>query len=164
MRRTLTALMVTALLSGALLLVATMALDAWHWRLYNQEQALKLAASGSDSVVVENPYGLPGTSVITYFGLFVACCAATSFWALFVVTPSLLVSRRVFAGALASHIIAAAVVCIVSGITFALILRLSPYISPIVTFSAGGAIGLFSVVLLARMLPPNTSLERTREG
>jgi len=113
-------------------------------------------------VVVENPYQLE-ESAKNYFTLFIACCAAATFWAVFVVLPSLLASRRVFTGALASHIIAALAVCIVSGVAFALMQGVTKYISPMITFAAGGAIGLVSLLLLARMLPPNKSLERTRE-
>jgi len=163
MRRTLTALIVTALASGALLLVATLALDAWHWRVYNEAQFLQSADLGSDVVVVENPYQLE-ESVITYLQLFVACCAGATFWAVFVVLPILLTSRRLFAGAVGSHVIAAAIVCAVSGITFALMQRVTPYISPMIAFAAGGIVGLVSIVLLAKMLPPNTSLERPGEG
>jgi hypothetical protein len=162
MHRTLKALMVAALASGALLLVATLGLDAWHWRLYKEEQALQFESAESDAVVVEDPYESLPTSAITYLQIFIACCSATTFWAVFVVIPSLLVSRRVFTGAIAGHIVAAIVVCAVSGIAFALMQRVTPYISPLIPFSVGGAIGLLSVLLLAKMLPPNTSFERTR--
>ena len=142
--------------------MAASALEAWHWRLYSKAQALQLAASGSDAVVVDNPYELDGTSATTYFGLFIACCAAATFWALFVAVPCLLASRRLFASTIASHIVAAAAVCIFSGMAFSLALGLKPYISPMITFAVGGAIGLISAVLLAKLLPLNTSQERTR--
>jgi hypothetical protein len=162
MHRTLAALIVAALASGALLLVATVTLDAWHWRLYNEAQALQPSVEGLVAAAAENPYQL-GRSATTYFQIFVGCCAATTFWVVFVVLPGLLAARRMFAGVLASHIIAAIVACIVSGITFTLMQRVTPYISPMITFAAGGTIGLVSTILLAKMLPPNVSLERTRE-
>jgi hypothetical protein len=161
MRRTLTAIMVTALVSGALLVVATLTFEAWYWRLYFDAQAIQSAGSASDAVIVENPYQFE-ESAITYFQMFIAFCAAATFWAVLVVIPSLLASRRLFAGAVAGHIIAAVVVCGLSGVAFALMQRGTPYISPIVTFATGGAIGLVSIVLLAKILPPDTSLERTR--
>jgi hypothetical protein len=163
-RRTLTALIVTALASGAFLLVATLTLDAWHWRLYDQAQAFQSEGSKLNSIRVENPYEPLGHSVITYMSIFIACCAAATFWAVFLVLPSLMAARRVFASALVSHMVAAAVVCTLSGIAFAFIQDLTPYISPMITFTVGGAIGLLSLVLLAKMLPANTSLERSRDG
>jgi len=164
MHRTLKALMIAALASGALLLIATLVLDAWHWRSYQEAQALESVSSGLEAVVPENPYGSLPTSAVTYLQLFVACCAAATFWVVFVVIPSLLVSRRVFTGPSAGHIVAAIVVGVVSGTVFALMQRLTPYIPPLVPFIVGGTIGLLSIVILAKMLPPNKSLERTREG
>jgi hypothetical protein len=162
MRRTLIAIIVTSLACGALLAGATVALDAWHWRLFSDVQVL-LSGSAADAVAVENPYE-SSVNLLEYLALFLACCAAATFWAVFVVIPSLLASRRVFSGVFAGVVIAAAVVCVISGVVFTALQRLTPYISPAITFAIGGAIGLFSILLLARLLPPNTSLERTREG
>jgi hypothetical protein len=75
MRRTLTAIIVTALVSGALLLAATLNFEAWHWRLYFEAQAIQSASAGSDAVVVENPYQLE-ESVLTYIPMYIALCAA----------------------------------------------------------------------------------------
>jgi hypothetical protein len=55
-------------------------------------------------------------------------------------------------------------VCVLSGIAFALVQGVRDYISPIVIFGAGGVIGLVNIVLVVKLLPPNTSFERTREG
>src|SRR5690242_13226798 len=107
MRHTLTAIMITAVTCGALLAGAMLAMDAWHWRLHFESQALQSAGLGSDAVVVENPFYSPEESVFTYVLVFIAWCAASTFWVVFLVIPSLLASRRVFSDALASHIIAA---------------------------------------------------------
>jgi hypothetical protein len=161
MHRTLIALIVTALASGALLLVATHTLDAWHWRLYYEAQAVQSSGSGAGAVAVANPFQFE-RSVVTYFLRFIGCCAVATFWAVFVVLPALLASRRVFAGVLSSHILAAIVVCTLSGIAFAFMQGHAQFFSPMITFAAGGFIGLLSIVLLAKMLPPETSLERSR--
>jgi hypothetical protein len=150
--------------SGALLLVATLSLEEWHWQQYYEAQALRSSSSGADAVLVDNPYQINDTSMSTYFLLFVACCAAATFWSVFVVIPCLLASRRVFSSTVPSHIVAAAIVCTVSGLAFAFTQHPNEFVSPMITFSAGGIVGLVSLALLARMLPPNTSLERTREG
>jgi hypothetical protein len=161
MRRTLKSIMLTALASGALLAAATLALDAWHWQQYSEAQAQLARAAAADAVVVENPYQI---ELNTYLMGFVVCSAATTFWTVFVVIPTLLASRRVFAGTVVSQVTAAAVVCAVSGITFAFMQGRTPYVSPIIVFGAGGAIGLLGLLLAAKTLPPNTSFERTREG
>ena len=164
MHRTLIALMVAALASGALLEIATLALDAWHWRAYQEAQALQSATSGMSAVVPENPYGSLPKSAGMYFKLFVACCAGATFWVVFVVSPTLLLSRRVFTGVRSGHVVSAIVVCVLSGTVFALLQRLTPYLSPLVPFAVGGIIGLLSVALLIMLLPPNKSPERTHEG
>jgi hypothetical protein len=164
MRRTLTSIMLTGLVSGALLAAATLALEAWHWQQYSEAHALQALGATADAVVVENPYQIEEESLLTYLFGFVVCSAATTFWTVFVVIPTLLAARHVFSGAVASQVVAAAVVCTVSGIAFAFMQGRTPYVSPIIAFGAGGAIGLLSVLLLARTLPPDTSLERTREG
>jgi len=165
MRHTLTAIMVTAVVTGALLLVATRTLEAWYWQQYWQQhtdtQALHSSGSDLDAVIVENPYQIE-ESPITYVPMFIALCAAATFWVVFVVIPSLLASRWLFVGPLASHTVAAVVVCVLSGIAFALVEGVREYISPMFTFGAGGAIGLVSIVLVVNLLPPNKSLERTR--
>ena len=163
MRHTLTAIMVTSVVSGVLLLAATLTLEGWHWQRYSEAQALHSSHSDSDAVIVENPYQID-ESPITFVPMFISVCAAATFWVVFVVVPSLLASRRIFAGSLASHIVAAGVVCVLSGIAFALVQGVTDYIPPIVTFGAGGVVGLVNIVLVVKILPPNTSLERTREG
>jgi hypothetical protein len=162
MRHTLTAIIVTSVVSGALLLAAILTLEGWHRQRYSDAQALQSPLSDADAVVVDNPYQIE-ESPMAYVPIFIAFCAASTFWVVFVVIPSLLASRRLFAGSLASHTVAAVVVSVLSGITFALLQGVRDYISPIVTFGAGGVIGLVSIVLVVRMLPPNKSLERTHE-
>jgi hypothetical protein len=162
MGRTLTTIMVTALISAALLLVATLAFESWYWRLYSEAQAIQSASAGADAVVVNNPYQIE-ESVLTYIPMFIALCAASTFWVVFVVVPSLLASRRLFADALARNLVAAAIVCVLSGVTFALVFGRTSYISPIATFLAGGAIGFVSIALVIKMLPLDTSFGRTRE-
>ena len=161
MRHTLTAIMVTSVVSGALLLTATLTFEGWYWQEYFDAQALQSSRSDSDAVIVENPYQID-ESPTTYVPMFIALCAASTFWVVFVVIPSLLASRRLFAESLASHIVAAIVVCVLSGIAFSLVQGVREFIPPIATFGAGGVIGLVSIVLVVKMLPPNTSLERTR--
>ena len=163
MRRTLTAIIVTALVSGALLLAATLSFEAWHWRLYFEAQAIQSAGAGADAAVVENPYQIE-ESVLTYIPMYIALCAAATFWVVFVVIPSLLASRRLFAGTLVRQLVATGLVCVLSGVTFALVFGRTSYIPAIVTLLAGGVIGLVSIALVSRMLPPNTSFERTPGG
>jgi hypothetical protein len=163
MRRTLTAIMVPALAGAALLLIATQILNSWYWQLYSDAQALNLSQANADAVIVENPYEVQ-ESILTFIPMFIALCAAATFWVVFVVIPSLLASRRVFAGSLSGHIVAAVTVCTLSGVVFALVLGREGYISPAITFAVGGVIGLVSFALVVKLLPPNTSLERTREG
>jgi hypothetical protein len=163
MGRALTTIMVTALISGVLLSATTLAFKSWHWRLYSEAQAIQSASSGADAIVVESTHQIE-ESVLAYIPMFIELCAAATFWVVFVVVPSLLVSRRLFAGALARNLVASAIVCVLSGVTFALVFGRNSYILPIATFLAGGAIGLVSIALVIKMLPPNTSFERTREG
>ena len=162
MQRTLIAIIVTALVSGALMTIEMLALDAWHSRLYIEAHAPQPSSPGADTVQVENPYELVDYSVSSYVGPFIACCAGSTFWAVFVVIPSLLASRRVFPGALASNIVAAVVVSTASGIMFTS-MQGSHYIPPLIPFAAGSVFGLLSLVLLVKMLPSTTSPERTRD-
>jgi hypothetical protein len=161
MRRTLTALMVSALAGGAILLAATLTWDAWYWQHYREAQTAHSPGAAADAVVVENPYQYE-QSVLRYVHLFIGCCAAASLWSLFVVAPAILVSRRIFSRTFISHLVATAIVSTLAGIAFSLMQQPTPYISPLVTFLAGGIIGLVSILSLASLLPPNTSLERTR--
>jgi len=41
--------------------------------------------------------------------------------------------------------------------------RIAAAIPPLIPFAAGSVFGLLSLVLLVKMLPPTTSLERTRD-
>jgi len=159
MRRTLTAIIVTALVGGALLLVATQALDTWYWRLYAEAQALHSSTPDSDAATAVIPYELE-RSPSRYAHMFVLLCAVANFWVVFFAIPCLLLSRRLFSGAVASSAVAAVVTCIISGLAFALLMGVRPYISPLVPFGAGGTIGIVGILLLANLLPPNTSLER----
>jgi hypothetical protein len=163
MSRTLIAIMVTAIAGGALLAGATVAFDAWHWKFYSEAQALQSSASAADAVIVENPYQ-SSVDLLEYLALFLACCAAMTFWTVFLMIPSLLASRRIFSGVYTAVAVAAAVVAVISGVVFMALQRFTPYIPAAITFAVGGAIGLVGILLLARLLPPNTSLERTREG
>jgi hypothetical protein len=168
MRRTVIALIFTALSCGALLEVSFFALNAWKARLYEQAQAQSLArAQGEDpaptTAQVENPYESHGESMSNYLTVFVLCTAAATFWAVFVVLPTLMVSRHVISGALTSSIVAAIVVCVVSGLVYCLLGASESYMSLLIPFSVGGAVGLLGLGMLHRMLPPDKSLERSRE-
>jgi hypothetical protein len=169
MRRTVVALVITALSCGALLEVSFFALNAWKLRLYEEAHAQSLArAQGEDpaqsAVRVENPYESHGESMSTYLTIFILCTAAATFWAVFVVLPILMLSRHVVSGAITSSIVAAIVVCVVSGFAYCLLGASESYMNPLITFSVGGAVGLLSLGLLHKMLPPNKSLERSRDA
>jgi hypothetical protein len=79
MRHTLTAIMVTSVVSGVLLLAATLTLERWYWQRYSGAQALHSSLSDSDAVIVENPYQIDESPII-YVPMFIAVCAAATFW------------------------------------------------------------------------------------
>jgi hypothetical protein len=98
-----------------------------------------------------------------YVPLVLTAGVAGLLWVALVILPTVFVARR-FASGVSTHLVAAAVVGVLSAIAFC---GFQPALSllPLAVFlSIGGAIGLAGLGVAFRALPPNNSLERTREG
>ena len=136
-----------------LLAIALASLAAWQ---RHELEALSPSTSKDASVVVAIE---PTTD---YVPLVLTSGVAGLLWVALVIIPTAFAARR-FSSGVSTHLIAAAVVGVLSALAFCGF-RPAHSILPLAVFlSIGGAIGLAGLGVTFRALPPNNSLERTRE-
>jgi hypothetical protein len=152
-RSTPVAILAVAMTVGILLTVALASLNAWEWH----EIDAAFPRTGSDTAVVAVGSSIPLGSV-----------ALTSLlqgliWASLVVVPGASAAKRLSPRA-STRLITAAVVVVLSSVAFCGF-RTIHSLAPLAVFLAiGGLIGLAGIGVALWVLPPNTSLERTRAG
>jgi hypothetical protein len=148
MRTTLKAVVATGVVGGILLLVATLALSALHWQLYDQAFQ-RTPAPGTAVVRLENPYGAAYTPLSTYFGLLGICCLASTAWASAVILPAVTAARQLFRSLIVGRFISATVVLVASAIAFSLTQHPNSFVAPGVIFLIGGLLGLSGFGVMA---------------
>jgi hypothetical protein len=159
-RRIVKAIGVTAVSVGTLILVSQEALSWWSWQAFLES----LGPDTVGSVIVDPPPPGPAEAAVRYVVAFLALCLVGAAFAAAVVWPVTNAARRIFSHPFAGHVMAGVVVAALSGLAFAAQTSPSGPWHPAVVFAIGGAIGVVATTAFTLMLPPNTSLERTREG
>ncbi len=163
MRSTLKAVVVTGIVVGILLLAATLSLSAWQWHLYDQVQTQQPEGQAVAVARLENPYGLAYTPATKYVWLFAGCCLVATAWVSALVLPSVTAARQLFTNIVVGRVVSATVVFVVSAIAFSATQYPNSLLPPELIFLVGGLLGLIGFGVMALALPPNKSLERTRE-
>ena len=136
-----------------LLAIALVSLAAWQ--RHELKTLFPSTSEGAGVVAVE-----PTTD---YVPLVLTSGVAGLLWVALVIIPTTFVARR-FASGVSTHLIAAAVVGVLSALAFCGFRPAHSNLPLAVFLSIGGAIGLAGLGMALRALPPNKSLERTREG
>jgi hypothetical protein len=135
-----------------LLAIALVSLAAWQ---RHELETLSPGTSKGAGVVTIEP-------TTDYVPLVLASGVAGLLWVALVIIPTAFAARR-FASGVSTHLIAAAVVGALSALAFCSF-RPAHSLLPLAVFLLiGGAIGLAGLGVALRALPPNKSLERTRE-
>ena len=153
MRPTLATIGVGAVTVGFLLAIALASLDAWQWRDF--DTLSEKVESGSGVVVTIDP-------TTPYSRIALTSGVAGIIWATLVILPAAVAARR-FASSAFMRLLAFAVVGVLSAIAFASFRTIHSG-SPVSVFLLiGAAIGMLGLGVAAWVLPPNKSLERTRD-
>jgi hypothetical protein len=153
-RPTLATIGVGAVTVGFLVAIALASLDAWQWRDFGP--LTEKVESGPGVVVTIDP-ATPYSRIALTSGV------GGIIWATLVILPAAVAVRR-FASSAPMRLLAYAVVGVLSAIVFSSF-RTVHSGSPVSVFlSIGAAIGMLGLGVVTWVLPPNKSLERTREG
>ncbi len=159
MRRILKAISATGVTIGASLFLAHVILEWWSWHAFLET----LGPDGFGRPLVDPPPPGPAEAAVRYVLGLVALCLFGALLAASVVWPVTNVARRVFRQPLAGRLTAVSVIAVLSSLGFAGQTSPSGPWHPAVVFAIGGAIGIAAATIFTLMMPPNTSLERTRE-
>jgi len=137
---------------GLLLMAAQVSLSAWDWR---SMEAL-LPSSRSDTGMVITDGSLPVGSVA------LTSLAQGLIWASLVIVPGASAAKRLSSRA-SIRLMAVAVVVVLSSVAFCGFRTIHSF-APLAAFlMIGGVIGLAGIGVALCVMPPNKSLERTRE-
>jgi len=136
-----------------LLTVALASLNAWEWHVV--DAAFPRTGSGTGVATIDSSIPLGSVALTSLLqGLI---------WESLVVVPGASAAKRLSSRA-STRLITASVVVVLSSVAFCGF-RTIHSLAPLAVFPAiGGLIGLAGIGVALWVLPPNTSLERTREG
>ena len=117
----------------------------------------------ADAVVVDNPYGHEFSDLEYYARLLAGFSIVGGLWVTCVVLPMTVGMRHLLRNSNNSRVFSYVSVISLSAFVFPFLSSVGPW-PQLLVYAIGGAIGLVAVGVVDRMLPPNKSLERTREG
>jgi hypothetical protein len=152
------AILAASVPTGTMLFVAAVILGRWY-----------------DKYLLETSGYVPGVAIghlpppnqfdelIDHLFDFVWLCFLGAIWTAVVVVPAILVARHFLSGRWSSRLVSFGFLCAVSALFFAFRWAAGPWSQSLI-FGIGGCIGLVCAAIAEMQMPPNTSLERTREG
>ncbi len=152
MRTTLAAIGAAAVTAGCLLAIALVALDAWDRHEF--ETLFPTVADGTSRALIEWH--------TSYSRIGLTAAVGGMVWATVVILPAALATRRFASGAL-QRLLAVAVVGVVSALAFVGFRTVHSGLPLSAFLLTGSVIGLAGLGVAVWVLPPNTSLERTRD-
>jgi len=145
--------------AGALLFTTSTILDHWSSQYFWDSNGL----DGTYALV--DPPPPTGFEAIALQAIqLIWLCFLGAVWTAVVVLPIVLIARRILSYRWASRLLAVAIVGVLSALVC--LTQWSPggpWTTSLIC-AIGGVIGLVLVAIADRQMPPNKSLERTREG
>ena len=157
MRPSARAILAAAVPAGVLLFVAWIGLEWWENQYFWETSGLD-----PDLTLYDPPPATGVDAVVERILEFVWLCFFSAMWAAIVVVPAILVARHFLSGRWSSRLVAFGVVAATSALAFAFQWSPAGPWPEGLTLGIGGTIGLVCASIADALLPPNTSLERTR--
>ena len=165
MRHVVVTVLVAAVVVGIFLTLAWGGLSYWKEQDTMRAAAAMMANSEfADAVVVDNPYEHEFSSEFEYYARLLAGFSIVGgLWVTCIVLPMTVGMRHLLRNSNNSRVFSYVSVISLSAFVFPFLSSVGPW-PQLLVYAIGGAIGLVAVGVVDRMLPPNKSLERTREG